>query len=98
MVTVHGSPPTPERKREYRQGHAVGQFQQAAHEAKKARQERNATRSMQHHGPFHCAHGVLRNPNGTFAKETAPTHKRLKRIPWEKEGRNWKRRQAKKRS
>ena len=31
---------------------------------------------------FRDGHNVLRDRNGRFAKETAPRHKRPKRIPW----------------
>lgn len=33
---------------------------------------------------FRDGHNVLRERNGRFAKETAPRHKRPKRIPWDK--------------
>lgn len=33
---------------------------------------------------FRDGHKVLRERNGRFAKETAPRHKRPKRIPWDK--------------
>jgi hypothetical protein len=67
---------------------------------REARKERRLASSVNHQEgkQFRDGHKVLREKNGTFATETAPSHKRPRRIPWKKEGRNWKRREAKKRS
>jgi hypothetical protein len=90
---VSGAKPDAARKREHEQAHAVGQFIGGLAEAAAPKKVRNAKKHIQHRFPFRDGHKVLRKPNGKFAKETAPLHKRPKRIPWEKEGRNWKRRQ-----
>lgn len=52
---------------------------------KQREQEQNPKppRSASHIFPtFRDAHNVLRDRVGRFAKETAPAHKRLARIPW----------------
>lgn len=84
MAKMPGKP-TAERMREYRQGHAVGQFLEGLSKAPEKRERRNARRAVRHFGPFRDGHNVLREKNGRFAKETAPAHRRPKRIPWGQE-------------
>ncbi len=84
MVEVPRPPPTPERQKEHDRAHAVGMMLGSMEAADKPKRERRAKRSMQHLGPFRDGHKVLREPNGRFAKETAPLHKRPQRIPRKK--------------
>ena len=82
MVDGPRGVPPEETKRIYRRNTTVGLALQGMHEAQQKRETKNARRHMRHHGPFRDAHNVLRNPNGRFATETAPAHKRPKRLPW----------------
>ncbi len=41
-------------------------------------------RAVEHLGTFRDGHGVLREKDGRFAKETAPRHKRPERKPWKR--------------
>ena len=51
----------------------------------KQKRPKRPPQSVAHLGTFHDSHGVLREKDGRFAKETAPKHKRPLRIPWSKE-------------
>lgn len=82
MVDGPKGKPTQERRREYRQAHAVGQALAGMSEVIRERTVRNAKRHMRHSGPFRDGYNVLRHPNGRFAPETAPKHKRPKRVPF----------------
>lgn len=94
---------TPEREKENKTAHTVGGVIFGINEVLEARKARNRKRyplGIDRLDKFHDANGVFREGPGhdvlrgwkciagRFAKDTTPEHKRPKRIPWDKPGRN----------
>ena len=82
MVDGPKGVPPEETQRIYRRNARIGVSIKAMADAERDRTERNAKKHMRHFGPFRDGHNILRMPNGRFATETAPKHKRPKRLPF----------------
>ncbi|HEY0964184.1 MAG TPA: hypothetical protein VGE31_00080 [Candidatus Paceibacterota bacterium] len=71
-------------ERDERQAHTVGMFLKGMHEAEETKQAKRKP-SATHLKPFRSRDGRLRQPNGKWAKDPTPNHKRVPPIrPWNK--------------